>query len=186
MAVDRAVKAVEDKPSIAMIRDMDRSTEAYYAKCEAMELAYEHLMIIALEDAEKWEKEINEIHEVKEAMKERWLHTVAQTTMPRWESQRRHSTCDAGGQGPQRAKIRMDLQPKELDEDSSRRQWSSAHCGKNSQSTMQHQRIRAHSLECPLDEMKHSELITQIVLMHCPVEDIKKEAKNENSLTGRR
>lgn len=36
-----------------------------------------------------------------------------------------------------------------------------------------------HTLECALDKMTHLELITQIVLMHCPVKDIKNEAKKE-------
>ena len=36
--------------------------------------------------------------------------------------------------------------------------------------------VRAHSLECALQDMKHSVLIKQIVLMHCPVEEIRKDA----------
>ena len=43
-------------------------------------------------------------------------------------------------------------------------------------------RVRAHSLECALQDMKHTDLITQIVLMHCPVEDIGKDTKKEKDL----
>ena len=43
-------------------------------------------------------------------------------------------------------------------------------------------RVRAHSLECALQEMKNTDLITQIVLMHCPVEEIRKDAKKEKDL----
>ena len=43
-------------------------------------------------------------------------------------------------------------------------------------------RVRAHSLVCALQEMKHTDLITQIVLMHCPVEEIRKDAKKEKDL----
>ena len=42
-------------------------------------------------------------------------------------------------------------------------------------------RVRAHSLECALQDMKHTDLITQIVLMHCP-EEIRKDAKKEKDL----
>ena len=68
-----------------MIWSMERSTEAYYPKYKAMKLAYKYLMIIALEEAEKWEQEINEIHEVKESLKERWLSMMAQATTPSQE-----------------------------------------------------------------------------------------------------
>ena len=30
--------------------------------------------------------------------------------------------------------------------------------------------------------MKHTDVITQIILMHCPVEEIRKDAKNETDL----
>ena len=43
-------------------------------------------------------------------------------------------------------------------------------------------RVRANSLECALQEMRNTDLITQIVLMHCPVEEIRKDAKKEKDL----
>ena len=43
-------------------------------------------------------------------------------------------------------------------------------------------RVRAHSLECALQDLKHMELITQIVHMHCHIEEIRKEAKKEKEL----
>ena len=36
---DKAVKAVEDIPSVATIKNMERCMEAYYTKADAMELA---------------------------------------------------------------------------------------------------------------------------------------------------
>ena len=72
MAAERAVKAVEDIPCIATIRNLERCTKAYYA----MKLAYEHQMMIAPEEADKWEQEMKEIHEIKEQLKETWLPLV--------------------------------------------------------------------------------------------------------------
>ena len=43
-------------------------------------------------------------------------------------------------------------------------------------------RVRAHSLECALQDMKHMDLITHDVLMHCPIEEIRKDAKKEKDL----
>ena len=43
-------------------------------------------------------------------------------------------------------------------------------------------RARAHSQECALQDMKHTDLITQIILMHYPIEEIKKDSKKENDL----
>ena len=43
-------------------------------------------------------------------------------------------------------------------------------------------RVRAHSLECTLQDMKHTDLITQFVFMHCPVEEIRNDAKKEKDL----
>ena len=43
-------------------------------------------------------------------------------------------------------------------------------------------RVRAHSLECALQDMKHTDLIKQIVLMYCPVKEIRKDTKKEKDL----
>ena len=43
-------------------------------------------------------------------------------------------------------------------------------------------RVRANSLKCALQDLKHMELITQIVLMHCPIQEIRKETKKEKYL----
>ena len=43
-------------------------------------------------------------------------------------------------------------------------------------------RVRAHSLECALQDMKHMDLITQIVLMQCQVKEIIKDTKKEKDL----
>lgn len=63
-AADKAVKAVEDIPCIMTIKNMERCMEAYYAKAEAMKLAYEQLHIIDPAEADRWETEVNEIHNI--------------------------------------------------------------------------------------------------------------------------
>ena len=44
-------------------------------------------------------------------------------------------------------------------------------------------RLHAYSLECDIGTITHEELITQVALMHCPVEDIRKESKKAKDLT---
>ena len=43
-------------------------------------------------------------------------------------------------------------------------------------------RLHAYSLECDIANITHEELITQVALMHCPVEDIRKESKKTKDL----
>ena len=54
-AADRAVTAAADMPCLATIKNMEICLEAYYTKADTMELAYEHLLIVDPEDAERWE-----------------------------------------------------------------------------------------------------------------------------------
>ena len=76
-AADKAVKALEDLPCSAPIKNMERYMESYYAKADAMESAYVHLLVLDPAESERWEREIKEIHKVKESMKEQWLPIVA-------------------------------------------------------------------------------------------------------------
>ena len=93
---------------------MKRCLEAYYTKADTMELAYEHLVIVNPEDAERWEREVNEIHNLREQMKDKWLPVIAQATSPLSQPLRRGGQNDQGG----KIKIRADLKPRELTEDS--------------------------------------------------------------------
>ena len=47
--------------------------EAYYAKVDTMELAYNLIIILDQGESKPWEREMNEIHNVKESMKKQWL-----------------------------------------------------------------------------------------------------------------
>ena len=91
-----------------------------------MELAYEHILVVDPDKAERWEQEMNEIHSVLELMKEKWLPILAQVTLPLSQPLRRHSMGDAGGiPASTRIKIRADLKPRELTEYSSPVEFSS-------------------------------------------------------------
>ena len=50
---------------------MERCLEAYYTKADTMELAYEHLQVVNPDKAERWEREMNKIHNTREQMKEK-------------------------------------------------------------------------------------------------------------------
>ena len=80
-----------------------------------MELAYEHLLIVDPEDAERWEREVTEIHNLRKQMKDKWLPAIAQATSPISQPLRQGGQNDQGG----KIKIRADLKPRELSEDSS-------------------------------------------------------------------
>ena len=205
-----------------------------------MELAYEHLLIGDPDDAARWEKEVNEVHTTRESMKEKWLPITARATSPLSQPLHRDGLESLG-----KIKIRADLKPRELSEDSSPVEFSTSceeytiyHSASNLQLASKREqqinlyshideasyrhsscisalaelfrrnnpifkrrqdlmnmtpsnrekfsaymrRVRAHSLECALQEMKNTDLITQIVLMHCPVEEIRKDAKKEKDL----
>ena len=81
-AADRAVTAAADMPCPATIKNMERCLEAHYTKADTMELAYEHLLIMDPDNAERWEREVNEIHNIREQMKDKWLPVIAQATSP--------------------------------------------------------------------------------------------------------
>ena len=107
-AADRAVTAVADMPCLATIKNMERCLEAYYTKADTMELAYEYLLIV-----ERWEREVREIHNLMEPMRDKWLPSNAQATSP-LSQPLRPGGHDQGG----KIKIRADLKPRELSEDS--------------------------------------------------------------------
>ena len=246
---------------------MERCLDAYYTKADTMELAYEHLIIVDPDNTERWEREVNDVHTLREAMKDKWLPIIARATSPAAQPLRREGHENHG-----KIKIRADLKPRELSEDSSPvefatwcEEYTIYHSASNLQlaskreqqinlyshidealrqrlkaeichetpvmeqpgelpalrALRQHssciaalaelfrrnnpifkrrqdlmnmtpskgekftaymRRVRAHSLECALHEMKNTDLITQIVLMHCPVEEIRKDAKKEKDL----
>ena len=110
-AADRAVSTAADMPCPATIKTWnDAST--YYTKADTMELAYEHLLIVDPDDAARWEREVNEVHETQEAMKEKWLPIIAKATSPLSQLLRRD-----GPETQDKIKIRTDLKPRELSED---------------------------------------------------------------------
>lgn len=59
-AAEKALKAVENIPYIASIKNIERCMEASYAKAGAMKLAFKHLLIIDPTKADRWERD-NEI-----------------------------------------------------------------------------------------------------------------------------
>ena len=109
-AADRAVSAAADMPCPATIKNMERCLDAYYTKADTMELAYEHLLIVDPNDTACWEREVNEVHETREAMKEK----SSEATSPLSQPLRRDGPETQG-----KIKIRTDLKPRELSEDSS-------------------------------------------------------------------
>ena len=263
----QGVTIAADMPCPATIKNMERCLDAYYTKADTMELAYEHLLIVDPNHTARWEKEVNEVHTIREAMKDKWLPIIARATSPLSQPLRRDGLENLG-----KIKIRADLKPRELSEDSSPVEFSTwceeytiYHSASNLQMASKREqqinlhshinealrqrlkaevchetpvmeqtgklqalwnlrrhsscisalaelfrrnnlifkrrqdlmnmtpskgekflaymrRVRAHSLECALQEMKNTNLITQIVLMHCPVEEIRKDAKKEKDL----
>ena len=90
-----------------------------------MELAYEHILVVDPDKAERWEQEMNEIHNVRELLKEKWLPIIAQVTLPLSQPLRRRSMGNAGGiPASTRIKIMADLKPREPTEDSSPMEFS--------------------------------------------------------------
>lgn len=119
-AADKAVKTVANIPCVGTIKNMERCMEAYYTKADDMKLAYEHLLVFDRAEAECWEWEMNKIHNIREQMKERWLPIIAQANSPLSQPLQRRSTGDAGAiPASTRVKIRADLKPKELEQESS-------------------------------------------------------------------
>ena len=106
-AADRAVTPGNHK-------EHERCLDAYYTKADTMELAYEHLLIVDLDDAARWEREVNEVHETREVMKEKWLPIIAKASSPLSQPLRRDGPELQG-----KIKIRADLKPRELSKDSS-------------------------------------------------------------------
>ena len=88
-AADRAITAVADMPCPETIKNMERCLEAYYTKANTMELAYKHLLVVDPDEAERWEREMNEIHNLREQMKMKWLPIIAQATSPLSQTLRR-------------------------------------------------------------------------------------------------
>ena len=113
-AADIGVTTVADMPCPATIKNMEHCLEAYYTKADTIELAYDHLLVVDPEEAERWEWKVNEIHNLREQIKEKWLPIIAQATLPLNQPLRRGSQNDQGG----KIKIRADHKPRELSEDS--------------------------------------------------------------------